>query len=293
MIKICVPATSANLGVGYDCMGLALSEYANVYFDHCLEKLIIEGCDEAYCNEDNLIYTSFVKACAYMQEEVPNLYMKVDTKVPFARGMGSSATCIVAGVLGASAFFNNRLSRDEVFYLANEIEGHPDNIAPAIFGSLCVSFVEDNKPYNMQYRVCDDLNCVMLIPDYEVKTKEARAVLPTMMSYSDATYQMGRCVLLTKALELGDETLIKKASVDRMQEPYRKTLIKEYDHCLQMCNKHQMITMLISGSGSTMMALTKNVSEAEKLKEEVLNNYPTWQVMILKVDQVGARSEVL
>lgn len=289
MIRVQVPATSANLGVGYDCMGLALSEYATVCFDECDQKLVVEGCLPQYCNEDNMIYTSFKEACKYMKKEVPNIKIMVDTKVPYARGMGSSATCIVAGIIGASAFFKDAMTMDEIFNLATKIEGHPDNISPAIFGSLCVSFMDEGKAYHIKYPVCDDLLCVMLIPDYEVKTKEAREVLPKTMSYEDAIYQMGRCVLLTKALETGNEFLIKKASVDRMQEPYRKKLIKEYDDAKAICEAHHMITMLISGSGSTMMAFTKNKADAIKLCEEVMKKYPTWDTRILHVDKDGAK----
>lgn len=145
MIKVRVPATSANLGVGYDCMGLAIRRYATVTFEVIAHGLEILGCEEAYCNEDNLFYQAFLEGLKYMNETVPGIRITVDTDIPYARGLGSSATCIVAGLAGANALFQNRMNRYELFDLATRMEGHPDNIAPAIFGGLCVSFMEEGK----------------------------------------------------------------------------------------------------------------------------------------------------
>ena len=134
MIKVRVPATSANLGVGYDCLGLALDDFATVTFEVIAEGLEIAGCEEAYCNEENLFYQAFLKGLQYMGERVPGIRITVETDIPYARGLGSSATCIVAGLAGANALFHNRMNRYELFDLATQMEGHPDNIAPAIFG---------------------------------------------------------------------------------------------------------------------------------------------------------------
>lgn len=292
MIRVRVPATSANIAVGYDCMGLALSEIAQVDFEQIPSGLVIEGCEAAYCNEDNLIYQAFCKALDYMNESITGLKMVVDTNVPYARGMGSSATCIVAGIAGASAMFNNKMTLDEIFQLATEMEGHPDNIAPAVFGSLCVSIMDEGKAYVTQFKVHEDLKLVTLIPDFEVSTKEARKVLPTTMSYADAVYQMGRCVALSTALQNGDEEMIRLACKDRMQQPYRAKLIPQFDHIKDLCEKYGMITMFISGSGSTMIALCKQQENAEALMEEVKQTYSTWDVRLLKCINEGVQVDV-
>jgi homoserine kinase len=292
MIRVRVPATSANIAVGYDCMGLALSEIAQVDFEQIPSGLVIEGCEAAYCNEDNLIYQAFCKALDYMNESITGLKMVVDTNVPYARGMGSSATCIVAGIAGASAMFNNKMTLDEIFQLATEMEGHPDNIAPAVFGSLCVSIMDEGKAYVTQFKVHEDLKLVTLIPDFEVSTKEARKVLPTTMSYADAVYQMGRCVALSTALQNGDEEMIRRACKDRMQQPYRAKLIPQFDHIKDLCEKYGMITMFISGSGSTMIALCKQQENAEALMEEVKQTYSTWDVRLLKCINEGVQVDI-
>lgn len=291
MVKVKVPATSANLGVGYDCMGLALNEYASATFEIIEEGLEIIGCEKAYCNEDNLFYQAFLEGLRYMKETVSGVRICVDTKIPYARGLGSSATCIVAGLAGANALFGNRMNRYELFDLATRMEGHPDNIAPAIFGGLCMSFMEEGKPHMIRYGVKRDLLFVTMIPDYEVSTKAARAVLPTTMTYADAIYQMGRCAALAKAMEIGNAMIIQRACKDRMQEPYRKQLIPEYESVACLCKDLDMITMYISGSGSTMIALTQEEADAQRLQAAVKQQYPSWDVRILRATYDGVVSE--
>lgn len=293
MIKVKVPATSANLGPGYDCLGLALDETCTVTFEIIDQGLIITGCEEAYCTSDNLIYQAFCKACAYLKVAVPGLSMHVETNIPYARGLGSSATCIVAGITGANALFSHRMNKYEIFELATEMEGHPDNVAPAIFGALCVSFMENDKPSMIRYGIKSDLIFVTMIPDYEVSTKSAREVLPTTMSYAQAVYQMGRCAALAKALEIGNRLIISKACTDRMQEPYRAKLIPEYETIKALCDQHEMITMFISGSGSTMMALTQEEDAAKSLASSIRLLYPSWDVRELHASYDGSKDEVI
>ena len=293
MIKVIVPATSANLGVGYDCLGLALDEYATVYFEEIATGLEIIGCEEAYCNEDNLIYQAFLKGMQYLQKNCTGLRITMDTNIPYTRGLGSSATCIVAGLAGANALVGSPLNKYELFDLATQMEGHPDNIAPAIFGGLCVSFMEEGKPNMIRYGIKKDLLFVTLIPDYEVNTKAAREVLPNQMSYADANYQMGRCAALAKAMEIGNPLILRKACTDKMQEPYRKHLIPQYEEVKKLCQQQDMITMFISGSGSTMIALTQEETDAKKLIEQIQMLYPTWDCRLLHATYDGVQCEVI
>lgn len=293
MIKVSVPATSANLGVGYDCLGVALDEKAYVTFEILEEGLQITGCEEAYCGEDNLFYQAFLEGLKYMQKTVSGIHIHIDTKIPFARGMGSSATCIVAGIAGANALFQNPMNKYEIFDLATRMEGHPDNIAPAIFGGLCVSFVEDDKPNMIKYGIKRDIIFVTMIPNYEVSTKKAREVLPSTMSYADAVYQMGRCAALAKALEIGNGKIIKEACRDKMQEPYRKMLIPEYEQVANICTQEEALTMFISGSGSTMMALTDDEDVANRIKKSIETTHKNWSVRLLHASYDGVQCEVL
>ncbi len=293
MIKIKVPATSANVGVGFDCMGLAVSFYSTVSFEESAVPLEIVGCPEAYQNTDNLVYQAFVRGCDYLDKPVPNVKITINTDVPVARGLGSSSTCVVAGLKAASVWFNNQISTDQLLVLATEMEGHPDNVTPAILGGLCVSFLdEQNHPIVVKYDVNERLNFVALIPDYEVSTHEARKVLPTTMSYADTIHQVSRCAVMAKALELGDSHLIHEACDDRMHEPYRAKLIPDYDQAKQISEQFNG-TMYISGSGSTMMAITPDEKSADEIFEYAKAAFPNWKVRKLAVDLAGVQSEVI
>ena len=207
MIRVKVPATSANLGVGFDCMGLAL-DWQGV-FTFCFDgpEFMISGCPKAYQNKDNLVYHAFARTLMALGKRVPVVQIHIDTPIPVARGLGSSASCIVAGVLGAVAYSGQKLPLQELLRLATLLEHHPDNVAPALYGSLCASFMENGMPYTAQFAVHEKFRFVTIIPDYEVRTEDARRILPSDMSYADAIYQMGRCATLGKALESGDEEI--------------------------------------------------------------------------------------
>lgn len=292
MIKIKVPATSANIGVGFDCMGLAVSLYSTVTFEPNQSKLTITGCPQRYQNADNLIYKAFVKACQFLNQPVPKVKISVDNQIPMSRGLGSSAFCIVAGLKGANAWFNEPLSQTQLLDLATEMEGHPDNVSPAIYGKLGVSFIDSDKNVQtVHFDVSDKLHFVAMIPNYAVSTEQARKILPTEMSYKDAIYQVSHAVALSKALEDGNLSLIKSAIIDRMHEPFRQQLIPDYQKAKNICeNSHGV--MYISGSGSTMMAITDNKASAQEIFEDIKKDFPDWEVLQLNVDNVGATVEV-
>lgn len=290
MIEVRVPATSANLGPGFDCMGLALNTYAYFRFSLQEQGLTISGCDPRWQNEENLVYQGFQHTLDYMGETIPGLTIEIDASgVPEARGLGSSAVCIVAGAMAANAFFQNRLNKYEIFNICTAMEGHPDNVAPAIFGSLTVSFMEDDKPSMIHYLVNRELRFCAIIPDYPTLTEEARAVLPKTLSYEDAIYNMGRCAALAKALEIGNPVVIKKACKDKMHQPYRKHLIQEYDVVQRLCDEQDALALYISGSGSTMIAICDQPAKANALIQSVTTAYPAWEVKLLDVDLKGAQ----
>ncbi len=293
MIKIKVPATSANVGVGFDCLGLAVSFYSTVSFEESSARLEITGCPTEFQTEDNLVYKAFVKGCDYLDKPVPNVKISIDTDIPVARGLGSSSTCIVAGLKAASVWFDNAISTDQLLVLATEMEGHPDNVTPAILGGLCVSFLDDNnRPVVVKYDVNAQLNFVALIPNYEVSTREARKVLPKTMRYADTIHQVSRCAVMTKALEAGDADLIHEACDDRMHEPYRAKLIPDYTHA-KAISEQSNGTMYISGSGSTLMAITANEKSAEAIFKNASAAFPDWKIRKMAVDLTGVQSEVI
>ncbi|MCV3763590.1 homoserine kinase [Companilactobacillus farciminis] len=293
MIRIKVPATSANLGVGFDCMGLAVSLYTTIDFQPSKQKLEISGCAEQFQNEDNLIYQAFVRGCNFLKQPVPNIKLTIDNNVPISRGLGSSAVCIVGGLMGANMWFDSPLNKEELLTLATDMEGHPDNVAPAILGNLNVSFTDSlNNIQNVAFKVSSDLFFVALIPDYQLSTRKARQVLPKTMDYQTVSYQVGHAVALSKALENGDLQTIRQAIIDKMHEPFRSKLIPDYSKVKSICQKDGGV-LYISGSGSTLMSITSNLNDAQRIIDDTKKSFPNWETHLLSVDTKGARGDLI
>ena len=291
MIKVTVPATSANLGIGYDTLGMAVSLYAHFTFDHA-DALTITGCPERFQNRDNLVYQAFEYALDAWGEKPFPLSIDIQTEIPVARGLGSSSTCVVAGIMGAAALTNHTVTREELVALATALEGHPDNVAPAILGAAVCSFTPEGElPRCLRYNVSERLRFITIIPPYEVHTSQARKVVPQEVPLSTAVWQMGRIAGLTRGLETGDTALIAAANDDRLQEPYRRTLIPDYDAIRSTCLTGGAKTLWISGSGSTLMAVTDDTIVAKFLQVRLREQFPACEVHILTCDTEGAQIE--
>lgn len=293
MIRISVPATSANLGIGYDTLGMAVSLYSHFTFERA-DELTITGCPEEFRNANNLVYVSLVDALAEWGEEPFGVSIDIQTEVPVARGLGSSSTCVVAGIMAAAALTGHTVTREELVAMATRVEGHPDNVAPAILGAAVCSFTPDGRlPRCLRYDVSDRLRFVTVIPPYEVHTSEARKVVPQEVPLSTAVWQMGRVAGLTRGLETGDASLIADANDDRLQEPYRRALIPDYDAIRETCLVGGAKTMWISGSGSTLMAVTDDTIVAKFLQVRLKERFPECETHILTCDTCGAQIEYL
>ncbi len=293
MIKISVPATSANLGIGYDTLGMAVSLYSHFTFERA-EELTITGCPEEFQNENNLVYVSLVNALATWGEEPFGVAIDIQTEVPVARGLGSSSTCVVAGIMAAAALTGHTVTREELVAMATKVEGHPDNVAPAILGAAVCSFTPEGElPCCLRYDVSKKLRFVTIIPPYEVHTSEARKVVPTEVPLADAVWQMGRIAGLTRGLETGDTKLIAAANDDRLQEPYRRSLIPDYEAIRKTCLEGGASTLWISGSGSTLMAVTDDTIVAKFLQVRLREQFSECETHILTCDTDGAQIEYL
>ena len=288
MITVKVPATTANIGPGFDTLGLAFKLYSYFTFKRIEYGLRIVGCEEKYQNDSNLVYTSFKKTLEILNYPVPSIEISIKSDIPISRGLGSSAACIVGGVMGANIIAGSPLSKDEIFKICNDIEGHPDNIAPALFGGLTASLVEDGIPYTVQYNISENLYFCALVPDFRLSTAEARKVLPSEISYKDAIYNISRTAVLLKALENGDELLIKKSLSDRLHEKYRNVLINEYEEVKEICEKNGNTALFISGSGPTLMNIAKTKDFQWKIEYEIKNLKNSWIIRTLDIDMKGA-----
>lgn len=293
MIKVTVPATSANLCIGYDTLGMAVSLYSHFTFDHA-DTLTITGCPEEFQNRDNMVYVAFEQALEQWGMEPFPISIDIQTEIPVARGLGSSSTCVVAGIMGAAALTRRTVTREELVAMATALEGHPDNVAPALLGAAVCSFTPEGElPRCLRYNVSERLRFITIIPPYEVHTSEARKVVPQEVPLSTAVWQMGRVAGLTRGLETGDTELIAAANDDRLQEPYRRKLIPDYDAIRATCLEGGAKTIWISGSGSTLMAVTDDTIVAKFLQVRLREQFPTCDTHILTCDTQGAQIEYL
>lgn len=293
MVRIKVPATTANIGPGFDSLGCALSLYAVVDFEETESGLIIEGCDPAFQNEENLMVVAYDMTMNQLNLKRKGLHIHFHSDIPISRGLGSSAALLVAGSMAANSLHGNRLSKEDILAVCNKIEGHPDNVAPAIYGGLTASLVEDEKPYSVRYSINEKSCFCVLIPDFQTSTHEARKILPASVDFKEAVFNISRTAVLCKALETWDERLLSIALNDKLHQPYRSQLIHEYEKVRQICLNHGASAFFISGSGPTCIALSSDSKFSERINEELKNCHHTWQTMDLKADLNGAESEVL
>lgn len=281
MIKIKIPATSANLGPGFDTLGLALDIYNEFCFEK-YDKLIIENVEEKYQNEDNLLIQAYKKTLA-RRNISSGLYVKFNTSIPISRGLGSSSSLVVAGVFAANELHNLGLSVEEMFQICNDIEGHPDNVAPCLFGGFVTSVVDNGRAYAKKISISDKFYFTVMIPDFELKTSEAREVMPSTIKLKDAIFSMSRAISLCLALQDGDEKHLKIFLQDKIHEPYRKDLIKDFDRLKEAVIEKGALGMVISGSGSTCLTISTDPNFSKRLDLDNLNLKNMWRLVDCKV----------
>ena len=295
-VLIKVPATTANIGPGFDCLGAALSLYNEFEFTLTTEKTSFtvsgtEG-DKISLTEDNLLYQSFVRFYQHTGLEIPAVKINIKVGVPLARGLGSSATAIVGGLLGANYFAPQPISNQELMDLAISIEGHPDNVIPAFMGNCILSVGSADNWHFVPIPIDSDVAFVLAIPDFELSTESARAVLPSHLSYQDAVYNIAHLGLLIRGLATANGEWLSEALGDRLHQPYRRNLIRGYDDLEKVALGHGAYGMVISGAGPTLLALCPQ-SEAVEVAEAMEK---TWQEMGVKakvrshlLDREGAK----
>ncbi|HIU31573.1 MAG TPA: homoserine kinase [Candidatus Caccousia avistercoris] len=294
MIRIQVPATSANLGSGFDALGIALTLYNQVWMEEA-DRLEISCKDSVKIptDESNLIYWAVKQLYQECGKKLPGLRLIQENNIPLARGLGSSSACIVAGILGANRLLGSPLSQSDLINLAAKIEGHPDNTSPAIEGGLVASAMEAGRVYSVSVPVSDKLRFGVFIPPFELKTEKARSVLPESYSRADAVYNLSRSALITASLFSGKLENLRVAVQDCIHQPYRSGLIEGCDSVFRLSYELGSLGTYISGAGPTIIAMLPAdnmdgfINHAEThLKEKGITG---WQVHILGVDSEGAR----
>jgi homoserine kinase len=290
MIKIRVPATSANLGPGFDCLGIALNLYNTFTFSETSEGVEFIGCNEKFNNKNNLVYTSMIKGFEAIGYNPRGIKIKMECDIPVSRGLGSSAACILGGVMAANEISKASLSKNEILEIAGEIEGHPDNLAPALYGGMAVSIKDEKKIYVQEVKLSRELKLCALIPEFTLSTEKARSVLPKEIPYKDALFNIGRTALLIAALSNGNMDMLKFGCEDKLHQNYRGKLINNYDEITSKCKELNSKAMFLSGAGPTIMNIVNDENQefTEQMIEYLSKFRDKWTVKQLSVDYTGA-----
>ena len=256
MIKVRVPATSANVGAGFDSLGLAVSLYNEFTFEEA-PKLEIVSLDGALIPKgpSNLVYRSAKAVFDQLDIPMPGLRITQQNAIPMARGLGSSSSCIVAGILGANAMLGNKLTPRQMLTMATAIEGHPDNVAPAMLGGFVTSVIDEGQVYSVKKDIDPELAFAAFVPDFRLLTSKARAALPDMVSHKDAVYNLSRAALATAAFCEGNYALLGVATKDVLHQKYRLPLIEGGDEVFELAQDLGAQAVYISGAGPTIMAV--------------------------------------
>ena len=287
-MRITVPATSANVGPGFDSVGIAVSKYLTIDVLEAQENWWIEHDlgEEIPSNEENLLLQTALQVAS----DLPPHRLKMTSEVPLARGLGSSSSVIVAGIELANQLGKLSLSDEDKLEIATKIEGHPDNVAPAIFGNLVVASYVDQQTNHL---VLPFPKCALVafVPNYELKTSDSRNVLPSEWTYKEAVAASSIANVAIAALAKGDLRVAGKAiEADRFHERYRQQLVVEFPQVKEVAHQHDAYATYLSGAGPTIMTLLP-VEHAEAFAKDLESKGLNGQVFSLKIDTTGVKVE--
>ncbi len=277
MIIVKVPASSANLGIGFDCLAMAINRYNTFRVEPSLKwKLSGFDCDE----KDNLFQEAYLRAMEEMHLTPDACSVELQAEIPISRGLGSSASLIVGGLMAANELHDNPLSKKEILKLASEMEGHPDNVSAAIFGNITLTQNEEVEiiPLHEKYHL------TLWIPDFELSTRLARAVLPNSYPRSEVVTTLSSALFALEGLKSGKSEYLKYLMQDRIHEPYRSGMIPDFYLMKQYAQEKGENAFVISGSGSTCLSISEEIHEFCDLP----HTDTRWEVVPCEIDRKGA-----
>lgn len=307
-VSVKVPATTANFGSGFDCIGMALPIYNTITIEETVLpgtgveiNIISETDDEDDFaiehipkDENNIIYKAVEMLYNSIGQSPSELKINIKSQIPIAKGLGSSAAIIVGGLLAANELLNKPADEAALLSIAAEVEGHPDNVTPAIVGGLTLTSLEDDG--SIIYRKLpwpEEWHLTLCIPDYELATEISRSVLPLQVTLSDATFNSRRTAMFVEALHTKDSELMKLALQDKLHQSYRMKLVPGlYDIIDNLKHEENVLGCVLSGAGPSILIVSQknNLDKIKSIVSETWANYNVkTDIRTLKVEEHGAQ----
>ncbi len=297
MKHIIVPATSANMGSGFDSVGIAFQKYNHLWYVEIEEGIQIlinrkQGL-KVPTDENNLIYKTMKDFFDMVGKPMPGVRLIQEDYIPHTRGLGSSAACIVAGLIAANDLSGCHYSTDDLSQIAAQIEGHPDNSNPALLGGMVVGALNQTEMRHVKVNIPSNLTFAVMVPDFPVPTEKSRDILPRTVLRKDAIFNSSRAALLVASMITGNIDNLKMAMDDRLHQPYRMQLVPGMDGIFKAADKFGSKGSYLSGAGPTLVSVITD-DMADDFKKN-MDNYLSsikdhhWELEILKPDLLGAR----
>lgn len=313
-LRVRVPASTSNLGPGFDALGLALALYNELRVESSPPRALRntaaarralkalqpdiavrgEGADSLPTGKSNLVFRAMRDVMLATRRVPESLSLSLLNRIPLARGLGSSATAALAGVLAANEICDARLTRDDILGLAAGFDGHPDNAAASLLGGLTVSLATEAGPRAVQLPIRDRYRCVVVVPSYELATQRARRAIPKALPRTDAVFSLARAAALAGLLVAGDDTWLAEATRDRIHQPRRAPLLPGFERAVEVALKAGALASFLSGAGPTVAALVpkRDTESADKVQRAMKRVYTRLDIsartLSLSIDRQGA-----
>ena len=293
MVEVRVPASSANVGPGYDSFGIALTLYNSIRVSETDKGLYIRNINSKEyipVNDNNLVYRAVMRAFNEVGYSARGLKISQKSEIPMTRGLGSSSACIVGGLVAGNILSGRKLTSQRIFELANEIEGHPDNVAPALFGGFCISCLDDGKLFRQTIRLNNDIKFVAMIPKYFVATRKSRGLIPDKINTDDATFNLSHAAALAVCFATGDYKNLGVYCKDRIHQQYRKTVVDDLEDIIEKSIDCGALAAYLSGSGPTVIAIIKGDDShfIKKITDYFSDRCIERECILLSCDNAGA-----
>ncbi len=292
-VTVRVPATSANLGPGFDTLGMALSYYDELEVEAvpgtgAIVEVSGEGAGEVATDESNLVVKSIAYTFKHYGQSLPGLRLRAKNIIPHGRGMGSSGAAVVSGIVAAKGLLSGvvDMTDQDLLQIATEIEGHPDNVAPALFGGLTIAWEDESGPHFKKLFVHRGIAPLELVPNFKMSTALARSLQPDSVPHSDAVFNVSRSALLIAALTQSPDLLL-SATEDKLHQDYRAAAMPETNALIQVL-RDAGHAAVVSGAGPSVLVLATGPAQRLAAMQLAATHYPQWTPLLLAVDFKGA-----